>query len=990
MSGVEAEPVVPGKNTYGAVLLALDPSAEEMHSVLTEVDDRHRPEAGAHALFARLQAEGVLTAVVTARKELPSEYLADVVVAADPPDDDPEGPLSGRPHRHPPSASLLLASHQLGVDPEHVVVVTDSNRLVRTAVTAGFGLVVGLGDADRRGPLLAAGAHFVVDDLEALDLPLASVSGTAAWGGGSRGDSPWNLTYTSFEPWQEGLRESLCTLGNGYMATRGAASEARAEGPHYPGTYLAGVYNRLTTDVDGLTVEDEHMVNAPDWTMLQYRVGNGYWYLPTEQNALDYAQDLDVRTGVLTRSLRFRDDVGRTTRVTTRRFVSQEKRHLAGQETVFEAEDWSGTLIVRSLVDADVANRNVREYSSLSDRHLGAVTVEDLGPGTVLVDTVTSQSQIHIAVAMRTRVLEENRARRSGSMVTVTPAPRVTGHEMHIGMAAGEAVRVEKIVALTTSRDRAMSTPALAAAGALARAGSFDELLSRHVAAWQALWSAFAVATGTGGQEGLAVNLNTFHVLQAVAAAGPDLDAGVPARGLHGEGYRGHIFWDEMFVYPMLTLRRPEWTRSMLAYRYRRLEEARAAAREAGHAGAMFPWQSGSDGREETPTVLFNPRTGRWIPDNSRLQHHVGLAIAHSVWQYFQSTADTRFLVEEGAELMVEIARFFAGLAAHDPRDDRYDITGVMGPDEFHDGYPGAPGSGLRNNAYTNVMTAWLLTRTLEMIDRLGQDYGGPLWQRLDLRDDELVSWKRIRTRLRVPFLADGVLAQFEGYGDLPEFSWEEYLERYGRIGRLDLILDAEGRSTNDYRLGKQADVLMLLYLFSAEELRELLGQMGYDFPAEAVRATVAFYGERSSHGSTLSNVVHSWVEARRDRRSSWSFLTRALNSDLVDAQGDTVREGVHLGAMAGSVDILTRCYTGLEVRDDMLWLHPAIPPQLPKVSFSISYRDQPIQVEVTRAGLRLYLAPGPAEPVRVNVDGEVHELAAGQIRHFPVAVTDA
>ncbi|GAA1767690.1 glycosyl hydrolase family 65 protein [Kocuria aegyptia] len=990
MSGVEAEPVVPGRTSFGAVLLALDPSVEEKHSVLTEPGEQPVSDAGAQALFARLRAEGVLTAVVTARQELPSEFLADVVVAADPPDDDPAGPVSRRPHRHPPSVSLRLASRQLGVDPEHVVVVTDSHRLVRTAVTEGFGLVVGLGDADRRGPLLAAGAHFVVDDLEALDLPLAPVSGTAAWGGGSGGDSPWNLTYTSFDAPQEGLRESLCTLGNGYMATRGAASESRAQGPHYPGTYLAGVYNRLRTDVDGLTVEDEHMVNAPDWTMLQYRVGNGYWYLPTEENALDYLQDLDVRTGVLTRSLRFRDDVGRTTRVTTRRFVSKDQRHLAGQETVFEAEDWSGTLTVRSLVDADVANRNVREYASLSDRHLGATTVEDLGPGTVLLDTVTCQSQIHIAVAMRTRVLEDNRVRRSGSMLPVTPAPGVTGHEMHIGMQAGEAVRVEKIVALTTSRDRAISTPALAAGGALARAGTFEELLSRHVAAWQALWSAFAVATGTGGQVGLAVNLNTFHVLQSVAAAGPDLDAGVPARGLHGEGYRGHVFWDEMFVYPMLTLRRPEWTRSMLAYRYRRLEQARAAAREAGHAGAMFPWQSGSDGREETPTVLFNPRSGKWIPDNSRLQHHVGLAIAHSVWQYFQSTADTRFLVEEGAELMVEIARFFAGLAVHDPRDDRYDISGVMGPDEFHDGCPGAPGSGLRNNAYTNVMTAWLLNRALELIDRLGKDYGGPLWQRLDLREDELTSWKRIRTRLRVPFLADGVLAQFEGYGDLPEFCWEEYQGRYGRIGRLDLILDAEGLSTNDYRLSKQADVLMLLYLFSDRELRELLGQMGYAFPPEAVQATVAFYRTRSTHGSTLSNVVHAWVESRLDRRGSWSFLTRALSSDLLDAQGDTTREGIHLGAMAGSVDILTRCYTGLEIREDMLWFRPAIPPQVPEVTFSIHYRDQPIQVELTPAALRLYLGPGPARPVRVWVDGAVHELRAGQIRHFPVAVPDA
>jgi trehalose/maltose hydrolase-like predicted phosphorylase/phosphoglycolate phosphatase-like HAD superfamily hydrolase len=990
MSGVLEQPVAHGESTYGAVVLALDPTVEDKHSLLADADGRRRPRADVTALFERLRADGILTAVVTSRTDLPAEFVADVVVAADPPEDGPDEASTGRPHRHPPSASLVLAARELDVEPEHAVVVSDSHRLVRTAVDDGFGLVVGLGDADRRGPLLAAGAHFVVDDLTALDLPLASVSGTAAWAGGSGGDSPWNLVHTSFEPRHEGLRESLCTLGNGYMATRGAACESRADQTHYPGTYLAGVYNRLRTDVDGFTVEDEHMVNAPNWTLLQYRVGDGYWFRPTRENTLDYRQDLDVRTGVLTRTFRFRDDTGRTTRVSTRRFVSQEQRHLAGQETVFVAEDWSGTLTVRSLVDTDVANRNVREYAALADRHLGAPTVEELGPGTVLVDTVTSQSQVHVAVAMRTRVLDDDLTHRSGTMTPVVPAPGVTGHELRISMEAGAPVRVEKVVALATSRDRAISTPGLAAAGVLARAGTFEELLAEHVSAWQALWAAFTVATGTGGPEGLAVNLNTFHVLQSVAAAGPDLDAGVPARGLHGEGYRGHIFWDEMFVYPMLTLRRPEWTRSLLAYRYRRLGQARAAARAVGRPGAMFPWQSGSDGREETPSVLFNPRTGRWMPDNSRLQHHVGLAVAHAVWQYYQATEDTRFLVEQGAELMVEIARFFADLAVHDPEDDRYDIVGVMGPDEFHDGYPGAPGSGLRNNAYTNIMTAWLLTRALETVDRLGKDYGGPLWQRLDLREDELLAWKRIRTRLRVPFLADGVIAQFEGYDQLPEFSWEDYRARYGNIGRLDLILNAEGHSTNDYRLSKQADVLMLLYLFSDGELRELLGQLGYVFPDDAVRSTVAFYRTRSTHGSTLSNVVHSWVEARLDRRGSWSFLTRALSSDLVDAQGDTTREGIHLAAMAGSVDILTRCYTGLEIREDMLWFHPAIPPEVPEVTFSIHYRDQPVQIELTPAALRLYLGPGPARPLRVWVNGEVHELAAGQLRVFPLEDADA
>ncbi|MCC5782548.1 family 65 glycosyl hydrolase [Kocuria sp. CCUG 69068] len=1003
MSGVLEQPAVHGRSTYGAVVLALAPAgaAPGPDDTARAGDDaapvpirpaggvlHPRHEAGAAELFARLRAEGVLTAVVTTHPELGAGPPADIVVAADPPRDGTAG--RDGPDPHPPAASLLLASRRLAVEPEHIVVVSDSDRLVRTAVTHGFGLVVGLDGAGRRGRLLAAGAHLVVDDLTDLDIPVATAPGDSDWAGGCGGGSPWNLTYADLDPPREGMRESLCTLGNGYMAVRGAASESRADGTHYPGTYLAGVYNRLRSEAAGLVLEHEDLVNAPNWLLVQYRVQDGYWFEPTPDNVLEHHQDLDLRTGVLTRTLRFRDEAGHTTRVTTRRFVSQDQRHLAGQETVFEAEDWSGTLTVRSLVDADVRNRNVAEHAALAGRHLADARLEDLGHGTARVEVATSWSGVRIAVAARTRVLRSGTEDRLLSRVPSRPAPGVVGHELRLRMDPGRAVRVEKVVALVTSQDRAIATPAHAASTLLERAGGFDELLSAHVVAWQALWSAFAVATDAGGQQGLAVNLNTFHVLQSVAAAHPDLDAGVPPRGLHGEGYRGHVFWDEMFVYPMLTLRRPEWTRALLAYRYRRLPEARAAARAAGHEGAMFPWQSGSDGREETPRALFNPRTGRWIPDHSRLQRHVGLAVAHSVWQYYQATGDTRFLIEQGAELVVEIARFFSSLAVHDPEDDRYVITGVMGPDEFHDGAPGAPGSGLRNNAYTNVMTAWLLARAVEMVERLGQDYGGPLWRRLGLREDEVARWERVRTRLRVPFLAGGVLAQFEGYEELPELAWEDYRARYGYIGRLDLILDAEGRSTNDYRLAKQADVLMLLYLFSAEELRELLGQMGYDFPAEAVRATVAFYCDRSSHGSTLSNVVHSWVEARRDRPSSWSFLTRALNSDLVDAQGDTVREGVHLGAMAGSVDILTRCYTGLEVRDDMLWLHPAIPPQLPKVSFSISYRDQPIQVEVTRAGLRLYLAPGPAEPVRVNVDGEVHELAAGQIRHFPVAVTDA
>jgi trehalose/maltose hydrolase-like predicted phosphorylase len=472
-------------------------------------------------------------------------------------------------------------------------------------------------------------------------------------------------------------------------------------------------------------------------------------------------------------------------------------------------------------------------------------------------------------------------------------------------------------------------------------------------------------------------------VLQSVAAVTADLDAGLPARGLHGEGYRGHIFWDEMFVYPTLSMHRPEISRALLGYRYRRLDEAREAAKAAGHEGAMFPWQSGIDGREETPTELFNLRDNDWMPDNSRLQRHVGLAVAFSVWKFYESTGDISYLADHGAELIIEIARFFASIAVHDEAADRYDISGVMGPDEFHDGYPDAPGEGIRNNAYTNVLAAWVMQRAADAVILLLPRYGDQVWNRVGLRPGEPERWRLIGSRLRVPFHADGVISQFEGYERLEEFDWVGYRARYGAIGRLDLILASEGDTTNNYKLSKQADVLMLLYLFSADELREVLRGLGYDFPAEAIPRTVEYYRERSSHGSTLSNVVHSWVEARGDRARSWDFLVQALESDLDDVQGGTTHTGVHVGAMAGSIDMVTRCYTGLELHDGMLWLHPVLPPEVEQIEFTLSFQQQLIRVTVDSDLLRLSVYPGGTAPITVMVAGKAVRLDPGETREF-------
>jgi trehalose/maltose hydrolase-like predicted phosphorylase len=807
--------------------------------------------------------------------------------------------------------------------------------------------------------------------------PAADASG---WSGGPDADAgPWLLTYTGYDPSSECIRETLCALGNGYWVTRGAAPHAAADDLHYPGTYLAGVYNRLDSDLAGSTVHDESLVNVPNWLPLTVQHEDGNRIDPDSGTAQTYVQELDLRRALLTRVFIHRDPLGRTTGITERRLVSLAAPHVAALETTIEALDWSGNIRVRSSLDADVANTGVAEYRRLANRHLRPVATAEPEPGTVLLETATTQSHIGIAMAARTSVHGGGESIHP-PLTLVASSPWTIGHEGLVGLSPGAPVTVEKVVAVATSRDRAISTPAEAALFHLRQAGAFPVLLAAHEQAWAGLWEDFSIAVAAGSQTGLALHLHSFHVLQTVACAGPDLDASMGARGLHGEGYRGHVFWDEMFVYPMLTLRRPELTRDLLAYRYRRLPAARAAARAAGLPGAMFPWQSGSDGRDATPIETFNPRTGRWLADTSHRQRHVGLAIAYSVVQYHQATGDMGFLATIGGELLVEICRYFAAIPTYDPADHRFHIEAAMGPDEFHDGYPGQAGHGVRDNAYTNILTAWLLHRTIGLLTQVDGHDCGRLRERLGVLPTETAHWELLSRRLAIATHADGVISQFDGYERLPEFDWDTYRTRYTNIARLDLILNAEGDSTNNYRLGKQADVLMIFYLLSAEELREVLDRLGYPLPADAIRATVDFYTARTSHGSTLSRVVHAWVNARAHRHRAWGLFTESLRTDLADTQAGISREGVHLGAMAGTVDLVVRCFAGIETRDDALWLHPLLPAELTRVEFTIVYRGQRVAVEITPRLVRLRLRACEAHPIRVCVEGDRRVLHPGDV----------
>lgn len=924
-----------------------------------------RSYPGTTDLLGRLRAGGIPVGLVTASRNahrmLAEAGLAgmfDVVV---------DGEIAAEQHLpgKPDPAMFLEAARRLGVQPQSTAVVEDAISGVQAAHEGGFGLVVGIAREGRRDALEANGADVVLNDVSELDL-------------GANITDPWTLTYSGFDPAHEGHREVLAALGNGYLVTRGSRPEHRDDGTHYPGTYLAGVYNRLTSRIHGRSMEEEHLVNTPNWLPLDIRVAAGPWWSSGRVAMRDERRDVSLREGISTRHVTLLGADGAELSVVQRSFASMDDPHLAVQETTLTASGWSGTVTLRAGFDAGVGNRNVAEYVGSDTTHLGPPTFSQDGD-VLLCEVRTRNSEIDIASAIHLRlegadgVWPDARTR---------PGRRYT-RDVELALIDGRPATLTKTAAIFTSRDPAIASPAIAALDRLEEHGRDTRgLEDRHRAAWERLWQRFPLTVDADPRSQLVLNLHIFHLMQTLSPHTAALDAGVPARGLHGEGYRGHVFWDELFVLPVLGLRLPLVARAMLQYRWHRLGAARSAARENGMPGALFPWQSGSDGREETPDHLYNPRSQRWMPDHSHLQRHVGLAVAYDAWQHYQVTGDLEWLAGQGADLIIEVARYFAACAVHDPYTDRFHIAGVMGPDEYHDGY----GHGVRDNTYTNVMVAWVCARAVDALQELAGHPRDDVVARLRIKEAEIAHWEHVSRRLAIAVHADGILSQFDGYEDLIELDWTAYRDRYENIGRLDLILESEDDSTNRYKLAKQPDVIMLVYLLGQDGLLQQLAGLGYPFSQDDLVRTVTYYLERTSNGSTLSRVVSASVLAGFDESRSWSLFREALIADLDDTQGGTTREGIHLGAMAGTIDLVARSFIGLSCEPTRVSFAPRLPPRLPSIRFQFAYRGHRIDLALDHHTLRLQLLPSPAPPIRLRVAIEEVSLAGGESHTFALA----
>ena len=851
---------------------------------------------------------------------------------------------------------FTTACDNLGVHYDRAVIVEDAVSGVQAGSNGNFGLVLGIARENNELALKLNGADIVVRDMGEIDFDTVE-----EWFSKGLDDDLWSLSYYDYSRDNEGAREALCTVGNGYFGTRGALEETDASDTNYPGTHIAGVYNRLESKVAGRTIVNEDFVNCPNWLSITFRIGDGEWLDLNKTEIISFTRRLNFRDGVLHREVVVRDAAGgsprcRETLIESSRLASMAQPHLAALRYKITPLNYSERITIRSGLNGRIINAGVERYRQLSSKHLGPIAEGGEGKTSCIV-VQTSQSKIQIAEAAKLLVSASDE--RVDQEVTQDKIPGAVYSIFELEAQRGSSICVDKVVAIYTSNDKDIGNPLGAAQKALQNVNSFDEVQQASAAAWADIWEKIDIQiTGDRLAQKL-LRLNLYHSMITASPHNVNLDVGIPARGLHGEAYRGHIFWDELYILPLYDLHFPDTARAVLLYRYRRLDRAREYAKEHGYEGAMFPWQSGSDGREETQVLHLNPISGEWEPDHSSLQRHVSLAVAYSIWQYVWISDDAEFLETYGAEMFLEICRFWASTASYNEKTGRYEIDRVMGPDEFHEKYPSSEEGGLKDNSYTNIMVVWAFNRAFDILDRLNDAARETLVKRIYLREEELERWKDITKRIHIPISADGILEQFDGYFELKELDWERYRNKYGDIRRMDRILKAEGKPPDEYKAAKQADTLMTFYNLNVDEVARILSGAGYSVRDDLLRVNFDYYFKRTSHGSTLSRLVHSYLaNLIGDRELSWQLYMDALKSDYVDVQGGTTKEGVHTGVMAGAAVLALRTYAGLNVDGEQVSISPRLPTAWRKVRFNVGFR-----------GDRYYFVVTP-ERVEVKVGG--------------------
>lgn len=777
----------------------------------------------------------------------------------------------------------------------------------------------------------------------------------------SLSDDGWLVRETDFSAGKANFYETIFTVGNGYQGTRGSFSEGHKG--ELSGTYLAGVYDHHDSSVID-------QVNVPSWLPVSVSV-LGQALNVQNCEVVEHARVLDLQTGLLHRSTTFKDASGRLTRVETTRFCSFADQHVAGIELTVTPINHASEIIIDAGIDGQrynldclpaykekpVLHPEIKWEKWAKSRHL-EIREKTVSSEAAYLNAVTIDTGISIGMAS-SLVCDHEQTGIDAWSDYESVSQKLTVHPKQ-----GEAISVQKLVSIFTSRDVAFDQVGPACQRKLAEISSagFAQCVADSVATWREKWDVCDCVVEGDEDATRAVRFNIYHML--IAANANDPRANIGAKSMSGEGYKGHVFWDtEIFLLPFFILTQPETARALMLYRYNTLQGALENAAESGFKGAQFPWESADTGRETTPKWTHDGLNRIWTGEE---EIHITACVAYGAISYVAYTGDWQFMLDYGAELLAQTSRFWVSRLEYNEADDQYELTRVIGPDEFHEH--------IDNNAFTNRMAQWHLTQSARLLTQIAfkhPDVYAKLAATLDLSEDEIKTWQVVADKVLIPYDSESsLIEQFSGYFDLDDLEITEWDEN-------DMPCYPDGRdhfTLNDTMILKQPDVIMLNYLLP-DEFSDAEKQVNFEF-----------YEKRTMHKSSLSPSIHCIMGIETgDYSSALKYFTRSAFVDLVDNQGNT-QDGMHIASAGGTWQSLVCGFGGLRIKNGQPTFKPWLPDSWSGVRFKFLWQSDLISVHLVHGEMVFELSDQANGDLEIQVQGAPIVLQPGQSQTVELA----
>ncbi|MCF7908049.1 MAG: glycoside hydrolase family 65 protein [Candidatus Omnitrophica bacterium] len=751
-------------------------------------------------------------------------------------------------------------------------------------------------------------------------------------------DDLWLIKETEFSKDIQNIREAQFALGNGYLGSRGIYEEIPYDSS--PATFIAGLYDKMAAQVS-------EMVNLPNPINFKFSV-EGEKIDAVAMDVVRHRRTLNMKKALLVRNTLYQDVKKNRYEYQSLRFLSQHNKNIGVMQTVLTPLDSACTVDVNTGIDTSVSNAGV-----LSEGRKKHFRVKELGQhrraGYLVAETFDKKYTIvywagfYYTIDGKKIVAEDNVFRlklKKGQTVVFTKVFCIK----HFPYKSSYLVQKKNTFGIF---DKAFNS-------------DFSSLLKNHIFAWDKLWrKADVIIEGTANLQ-QNMRFNIYHML--ICAHSDNGLSSIGARTLSGEGYRGHIFWDaEIFLLPFYLFTFPNIAKNMLIYRYKRLNASREIAKQNGYRGAQFAWESADTGQEETPEWAHDfDRTIIKIHTH-KMEHHITADIAYATYKYYVATKDESFMDSYGYEIIAESARFWASRVTYNSKNKKCDICHVIGPDEFH--------VDVNNNAFTNMIAKWNLITAAKLLTSLKTRSGfyEKLIKKLGINDKEIRQWKKIASQITIRFNKKKIIEQFDGYFGLKKVA----LNRADENGILLIPATIKAKNLSKTQIIKQADVLMLMVLLDDV------------FSPATKEANYDFYISRTVHKSSLSAPMHALIACEvGDLHRAYNLFNVSLRTDISNLYGNTP-EGMHAASLGGTWQALVFGFAGIKIKKEELSISPRMPHSWRKLVFSLSWKGDNLQLEVTNSLVKLKINSSKHKQVKIVIFGKLINVKTNMTHNF-------